>query len=448
MSNIKEVLIKNKIIYSGWLISKRIKTLIPINEIKRQNLKIGTYENLYHIKDNALYKKYLVLSQKIALNQMRKNKPIKVAFQTALLQTWIGDDILKLFNSDNRFDVTVVLTWQKNTEKERELLQLKEHFKGFDVKVRLADGTVKPKDFDIIFFTTPYIEALENFSWKSIPLNTLVCYIPYGFLLADIQKTQFNLFVHNIVWKNYVTAKDYVELSEKYCDIGSHGVVYSGYPKMDAVYQGKEEYSKWKKADNIGIKKIIYAPHHSIDAKPYYSTFAQNKDFILECAKKYADETSWIFKPHPLLGLSAVKSGLFRNEKEYLEYVDSWNSLPNATVVEGDYLSLMASSDAMIMDSVSFMCEYLYFHKPMLFLERNKGGVNEFGEKIKDVLYQVSGDDFDGIRDFIENTIDNDFMKTVRERVYEKELDYYTYNKMLAAEFIYSDICKGVFSDE
>ena len=39
-------------------------------------------------------------------------------------------------------------------------------------------------------------------------------------------------------------------------------------------------------------------------------------------------------------------------------------------MVTGEYLAYFASSDAMILDSVSFMAEYLYVHKPALFLTR------------------------------------------------------------------------------
>ena len=46
----------------------------------------------------------------------------------------------------------------------------------------------------------------------------------------------------------------------------------------------------------------------------------------------------------------------------------------------GEYRAYFASSDAMILDSVSFMAEYLYVHKPALFLTREGERFNEFGE--------------------------------------------------------------------
>ena len=43
-----------------------------------------------------------------------------------------------------------------------------------------------------------------------------------------------------------------------------------------------------------------------------------------------------------------------------------WNALPNAKVVEEEsYLDIFATSDGMIMDSASFIGEYLYVNKPL-----------------------------------------------------------------------------------
>ena len=165
---------------------------------------------------------------------------------------------------------------------------------------------------------------------------------------------------------------------------------------------------------------------------------------MLEYAKNNPTTTSWVFKPHPLLRISAVSNGLFKTAEDYDKYLKRWNDLPNAIVEEGEYLQYMASSDAMILDSVSFMSEYLYFHKPILFLEREGIAMNEFGEELKEVLYRCSGNDYAAISNFITNSIDCDEMKMARDNFFDSHLNYYRKNGYLASEFIYRDIVDSI----
>lgn len=107
---------------------------------------------------------------------------------------------------DHRFKTDVILVWETNTDKEREFELLKEHFKAAKIPFRIADGSVKPEEYDIMFFTLPYLELLDKFTDKDNPIfhKTLICYTAYGIYVANIQHMQYNLLLHNICWKNYV----------------------------------------------------------------------------------------------------------------------------------------------------------------------------------------------------------------------------------------------------
>ena len=82
----------------------------------------------------------------------------------------------------------------------------------------------------------------------------------------------------------------------------------------------------WKKltekAGNPEAKKIIYAPHHTLEeSEPVnFSTFAVNYMFMLEIAEKYNRETVWVFKPHPQLKYKAIRAGIFADP-------DEWNAM-------------------------------------------------------------------------------------------------------------------------
>lgn len=408
-------------------------------------MNIETYADMYRLIKPEYYLDSLKKVQKAAITRIRKQKKIRIAFQISCLAEWVGDALLQKFAAHERFDVTVVIVWQANTDFDAEIPTLIKHFEQSGLPYRLADGTVRPKDFDIIFYTSPYMEILSNWRDFDIPLSTLVCYIPYGFYVAAIQKMQFNLFAHNIVWKNFILSKCYAILAEHYSDIGAHGMIYSGYPKLDGLLDPAcANYAIWKIAGKGCVKKIIFAPHHSIAETPYYATFAANHRYFLEYAMKHQEDTAWLFKPHPMLGLSCVKNGIFASLEEYDAYCRAWDALPNAKVVLGEYLSYFASSDAMILDSASFMAEYFYVHKPILFLTREGERFNEFGEMVFSVLYHARGTDYAAIEHFLDVLIESDPMRAARDDFFSQALDYTADHGMSATQFIYDDIVREI----
>ena len=115
--------------------------------------------------------------------------------------------------------------------------------------------------------------------------------------------------------------------------------------------------------------------------------------------------------------------------------------MPNARVVpNGNYLPYFASSDAIILDSASFVCEYLYAHKPGLFLTRSGEKFDIVGEKAMECYCTAAGDDYEKIRHFIECDIARDLKKEKREKFFSTYLDYYSINKQNATDYIYNNI--------
>lgn len=96
----------------------------------------------------------------------------------------------------------------------------------------------------------------------------------------------------------------------------------------------------------------------------------------------------------------------------------------------------------MINDSISFLGEYLYVNKPLLFLTRPEQRFNELGKAVVDAHYQCSGRSYIEIEDFIVDVVigGNDTRKKIREDIFERELDYVRMNGCKAGEYIFSDI--------
>ena len=93
---------------------------------------------------------------------------------------------------------------------------------------------------------------------------------------------------------------------------------------------------------------------------------------------------------------------------------------------EGMYHNLFMRSDAMILDSVSFLAEYLYVHKPLLMLTRDGQYFNDFGKELMKVHYQAAGTDREAIEAFVADIVldENDEKKEMREDFFKQNLDY------------------------
>lgn len=267
----------------------------------------------------------------------------------------------------------------------------------------------------------------------------------------------YNKEFMNLCWRVYTETKTDYEEFIRYEALGGKNVRNSGYIKMDYFYDEhsyteKDIRNMWgipENRDANGYKKVIIAPHFSVGDTNVlsFSTFDKNMYFYIYLAKKYKDSISFVFKPHPNLRNGLVKHGYMKSIDEYEAYLDEFRRLPNARVQEeGSYLELFDTSDAMIDDSISFVGEYLYTGKPMLFLERPEQRFNELGKKIIDAHYKVKGTDYYGIDTFLEDVVlaGNDTRKAIRQRVYEEELDYAGINGIKASDYIYNDIANAL----
>ena len=95
-----------------------------------------------------------------------------------------------------------------------------------------------------------------------------------------------------------------------------------------------------------------------------------------------------------------------RQMNEWKEYENQWRNLQNADVIdEGMYDELFVNSDAMILDSVSFLAEYLYVHKTLLQLMRKEQRYNDVGDRLIKVHYVADGKDEEAIERFLQEVV-------------------------------------------
>lgn len=400
-----------------------------------------------------------------------RGEKIKVTFLAISAAEWPADELYRMLEEDPHFEVTVTncpLTDRDVNDSVRTYTQNKLFFteKGYRVLDTYSPGDDRIYTWeelnevpDIVIHVTPWYKALpDSYQITGYPCSRVNLYIPYAFGTDGGEgpsqySSAYDKDFYNMLRCAYVNTGFKLEWFQKHQLLQGRNIIYSGYAKMDYFYR-EHSFDEgdirriWKipeKAEVNGVKRVIVAPHHSFlgYGGMLFSTFAKNAYFWLYLAEKYQNEISFIFKPHPNLRCRAVEAGVFKTAEEYDAYVAKWNAMPNAKVVEeGSYLEVFATSDAMIMDSSSFLAEYLYVDKPLLFLTRPEQVLSALGKQCLSAYSQTDGGDYMGIEEFLINTVlgGEDNLREQRRKVFADALDYAGNNHCLASEFIYKDI--------
>lgn len=422
------------------------------------------YEKLYdRIKEFGKRK----IQEKISCGQK-----VRVAFLAISAAEWGAENVYRMFSKDERLECFVVMCplVDRLVEDRRKTEEQSYRFfynNRYDVRRIYQSEEDTCVDWeqigglpDVAVHLTSWYQSLPvPYQIEQFPLNIVNCYIPYAMYVENscdgnyVKQAVYNKEFINLMWRVYADSEANLAGYAKYGFLYGKNVRYSGFAKMDYFLE-KKEYTEeqirniWKippDSDAKEIKKIIIAPHHTLDSSDIivFSTFTRNAYFLLYLARKYQDKVSFIFKPHPNLRMKAVMYRYFNSCEEYEAYLQAWQSLPNARVSEEEgYLDIFATSDGMIMDSASFLGEYLYVNKPMLFLTREGQAFNALGEKLVSGYYTAKGEDFMAIEQFMERVIlqGEDTMKDKRTRIFAEEMDYAGKNGCSASEFICKDI--------
>lgn len=444
-----------------------------------------TYGHLYAIfglldeldGGRELYEQIYDLAMERGESEIRRKcargEKIKIAFLVISAAEWGMEKIYRMLEQDDRTECYIVVSplVDRDLESRRDTyIQTVNFFEknGYEVRGGCNEEFNVPVSWqemggmpDIVMHSTPWIQSMSPvFQVINFPLMVLNYYIPYGIHVEDsltgnyLEQCVYNKEFINMMKRIYTDSERNLHGYQKHGLLHGKNVVYSGYAKMDFFYEtrdwSEEQIRKlWKIPDAAkcqDIKKVIIAPHYSISGENVplkFSTFAKNAYFFLYLAKKYCNQISFVFKPHPNLRFRAVKEKLFDSYEAYDAYLEEWNSLPNAKVVqESDYLNLFDTSDGMILDSISFLAEYKYVHKPLLYLRRKEQAFNPLGKCLLEVDYTAKGEDYTEIEKFLQEVIinGNDILRDKRQQVFENELDYIKRGRGNASEYIYRDI--------
>lgn len=386
------------------------------------------------------------------LRELRKsNRPVNVLFFALDSNTWKYDSVVQAMQNDPAFSPTVFAVPQVNKGREFMLSQLRhgmEYYqsKGYKAVCSYDEETDSYVDAfslqpDIIFFSNPYDGLVDDrYNIRDYIGKVLTCYVNYAFCNVPKQYSCASPF-HQKVWRYYVECNENLEEIKNY--YSAKNCVVTGYPTADLFASTRATGKDWKLKDKQ-LKRVIWAPHHTIEGQTgwiQFSTFLLYCDFMMKLAEEYQETVQFVFKPHPLL-----KPALYDHpdwgKQRTDAYFDQWANGNNTAFVNGDYIDLFKSSDAMIHDCGSFIIEYLYAQKPVMILGNfdRISQSNEVGKKAYACHYE--GKSEADIRAFLDNVVINgkDPLNEKRSRFYKDNL--LPPNGIAAAENIILDLKK------
>ncbi|MEH8173032.1 CDP-glycerol glycerophosphotransferase family protein [Aeromonas veronii] len=299
---------------------------------------------------------------------------------------------------------------------------------------------------DIVFFTNPHDLTRKEYYQHAFS-NYLSCYVPYHHEVGSYggNVSQYNGFFHNSMWKIFASHQASFELFKKKSACKARNVIVTGYPAMEELYlkiKNKHYKDVWGKCSSK--LRVIWAPHHTIDSPELpYSNFLKYAELMKELVETYENNIVWAFKPHPILKAKLYQHKDWGVEKTN-DYYAFWKNDKRTQLEEGEYTDLFCSSDALIHDSGSFLAEYLYTQKPVMYLisEHNSSDFySDFGVKALDATKH--GFCADDIKAFIESLIKKqEVISDAYHDFYSKELNFY-FEKTMPSECIINEI-KGL----
>lgn len=415
-------------------IKKEIKKLLykylnPKQKIQRI-IKKPNYVKL-SLKDYKYwYKENLKLAEELKLKYKNGDK-IKVAFLVHWTSSWSSEIIMQKMLQNPLFEVSIIVapTTIYNDERMRivynqNLAEIKEKYsqkveirEALDIKTgKIID---KLEDCQIVFIPSndEKIEFAEYKIYNILQKKILACYVCYSYYA--VKNDAILSDTYNLCWKVFVENELNLEDLRQRQPLQGLNANVTGYPKCDLFENLIRESSN--------RKKIIIAPHHSINGFGLQSQFLKYSELFLKLPELYPD-IDFIFRPHPLLYDTLVQPQYWGEEKtkKYYEQISSYKNCVYDT--EPEYYQSFVNSHGIIHDCGSFLPEYMFSENPPCYLLKNKDVIDEYfgdlGKKCLEHCYLAFNKN--EIINYIENIVikEQDTMKNERKYFAENVLKY------------------------
>ena len=373
--------------------------------------------------------------QEHAIEACRKKDLLTVVFFLQSPSIWKYDNLYKKLKASDRFKPYIVVSPYNvhlnydmgecfNVMKQTLAFAKEKGYdpiSSYDFENKRWIDIKKTLDPDIVFFTKPYKDTLPQYHLYRFQ-DKLTLHAPYGICCIDIYKINYNLPFNNLLWKLLVETEFQKGFAERYslCK-GDNALIVGALGPEQIVDPDYRPAEVWKPQEHPK-KRVIWAPHHTVDYLFNFSNFLNYCEPMLELAEKYQDQIQFAFKPHPVLKFKLIN--LWGKEKTE-HYYRRWAERPNTQLEEGYYNDLFLGSDTLIHDCASFTAEYLFTRKPVLFMVRDpevEKHWNPFGKRCFEQHYHA--ETIEEVERFLTDTVieGHDPMRDGREAFFHQYL--------------------------
>ena len=411
------------------------------------------------LKDNKnTYKKWLVSGKKARhmhhlKEKLRKGEKIKVCLFVSRINCWVYDDIYRVLKESGKFEPIVVIKpfLSRGVPHMKECMSTTyealvqrgyEPIKGYDEETDTYFNVREQLDPDIVVYTKYWPPHFHPYFYIDRFLDKMSLLIDYGYNV-DSHYASMNFELQRIVDMYFYPSRKNKQVATEHMINKAKNVVVTGAIKLDIMFDRNYTPKDVWKPQSKPKKRIIWAPHHE-DKTPAHmyqlDAFYDLYEIMLELAEKYRDSVQIAFKPHPLL---KVKLRDKWGEEVTAAYYRKWAELENGQVEDGEFFDLFLTSDAMILDCLSFVAEYTVTGKPALFTEGTHSRVllNDMGKALHSMMYHAKDNLREEVSRFIEDVViaGNDPYREERLAFVKNEM--MPPNGRTAAENVYQYIC-------
>lgn len=401
--------------------------------------------------NTIIQKRYKKLIKK--LKKENPKRKFKVIFLCTENSKWAYQSLYETFEKHPDFDVQILVSIPTYFfEKKFKFMDfnklLKKNYDFFKNRGMNVEYAFNPKSKqyinlkkfnpDIIFYEQPW-DLPKKHSLIETSKYAFACHCSYGTAMTNASY-EYELSFYKNLFRYYLDNK-YIQKTLVHNGFCKENVPVCGSSKLDAyLTEINSDKIYWKTQDK---KRVIWAPHHSFGQETIlkYGTFDWNYEFFYNFMKEHP-EIEFIVKPHPRLKQALVSENLMTQEESDL-YFNSLQAMPNVQIMDsGDYFSMFRTSDLLITDCCSFLCEYLPTLKPVIHLiSRYSTGYNEFGQQIIKGYYPAKN--CITLQEQIDKVLfkQEDSLKSVREEILKKDI---IRPEKGVSDFIVNDILKTI----
>ena len=391
------------------------------NSIKELQNRIRFKDRLLLLGKSFREKKALRRIQK----KVRNGEQINVVFFAMSVAFWKYDDVFKLMQTDKKYNPCILLCLRPQDPLEIQQMHRDKMLAYFQEKGFPCISKIDEIDPDFLFYAQPYKNSVPEELRAYNFLDKLICYVPYAFFISNY-RWAYDAQVHNLAWKLFYPSTLHLQNAKEIAFNKGKNVEVVGYPLADKFLSPAAN-DPWKIKDRH-FKRIIWGAHHSVldDDICNPSTFLKNAKPMLELARKSKD-CQFAFKPHPHLKEHLYKHPDWGKVKTDA-YFDAWNIAENTFRIDGDYVDLFKTSDALIHDCGSFTVEYLYVNKPIIYIGNQREDILcHFGKRAMEGNYTLKDT---SIENFIQNIVVangmppaiNDIKEPIRRAILKNDL--------------------------